>query len=219
MKPSTTPPIIIVSSTSPTPLPEVPTIPGYSIKEISDLSDTEVILELDHLYSSGPPSDFQNSATPLCIAVFGAHSTISAYKQENTILRIYLPRGEEDSEDGEYVAIRLISSGLSIDGLFNAAKDAWALYRDDEGVVEELLVKFPHPTAAATAAVAGTNEDEEKKGVEEELIRVIRGEEEGWTKFLVEVNDWKGWVEEEVKREDGESESGQLHVKVQVVLK
>lgn len=162
--------------------------------------------------------------------MFGAHSTISAYKQENTILRIYLPsevtkpnsgvgEGEEDSADGEYVAVRLISSGLSNDGLFNAAKDAWALYRDDEGVVEELLVKFPPPTAAATAPVAGTNVDAEKKGVEGELIRVLRGEEEGWTKFLVEVNDWKGWMKEEVKREDGESESGQLHVKVQVVLK
>lgn len=174
--------------------------------------------------------DFQNSASLLCIAVFGAQSTISAYKQENTILRIYLPRevtdpnsegggDEEDSVDGEYVAIRLISSGLSNDGLFNAAKDAWNLYRDDEGVLEELLVKFPPPTAAATAAVAGKNEDEEKKEVEGELIRVIRGEEEGWTKFLVKVNDWKDWVKEEVKREDGESESGQLHVKVQVVLK
>lgn len=160
--------------------------------------------------------------------MFGAHSTISAYKQENTILRIYLPKevtnpnggGEEDSADGEYVAIRLISSGLSNEGLFTAAKDAWALYRDNEGVLEELLVKFPPPpAAAATAAVAGKNEDEDKKEVEGELIRVTRGDEEGWTKFLVEVNDWKGWVKEEVKREDGESESGQLHVKVQVVLK
>lgn len=165
--------------------------------------------------------------------MFGAHSTISAYKQENTILRIYLPRevtnpnsggggGEENSADGEYVAIRLISSGLSNEGLFNAAKDAWALYRDDEGVLEELIVEFP-PTpaaaAAATAAVAGKNEDEDEKEVEGELIRVTRGDEEGWTKFLVEVNDWKGWVKEEVKREDGESESGQLHVKVQVVLR
>lgn len=131
-----------------------------------------------------------------------------------------------DSADGEYVAIRLISSGLSNDGLFTAAKDAWALYRDDERVLEDLLVKFPPPppaganaAGAATAAVAGKNEDEEKKEVEGELIRVTRGDEEGWTKFLVEVNDWKGWVNEEVKREDGESESGQLHVKVQVVLK
>lgn len=174
--------------------------------------------------------DFQNSASLLCITVFGAHSTISAYKQENTILRIYLPRevtnpngggcgGEGDSADGEYVAIRLISSGLSNDGLFNAAKDAWALYRDDEGVLEELLVKFPPPPAAATAAAAGKNEDEDKKEVEGELIRVTREDEGGWTKFLVEVNDWKGWVKEEAKREDGESESGQLHVKVQVVLK
>lgn len=162
--------------------------------------------------------------------MFGAHSTISAYKQENTILRIYLPRevtnansggrgGEEDSIDGENVSIRLISSGLSNDGLFNAAKDAWALYRDDEGVLDELLVKFPPPTAAATAAVDGKIKDGEKKEVEGELVRVTRGEEEGWTKFLVKVNDWKGWVREEVKREDSESESGQLHVKVQIVPK
>lgn len=131
--------------------------------------------------------------------------------------------GEGDSPDGEYVAIQLISSGLSNDGLFNTAKDAWALYREDEGVLEELLVKFPPPPAAAataaTAAAAGKDEDEDKKEVEGELIRVTRGDEEGWTKFLVQVNDWKGWVKEEVKREDGESESGQLHVKVQVVLK
>lgn len=86
-------------------------------------------------------------------------------------------------------------------------------------------MKFPptsaagaNATGAATAAVAGNNEDEDKE-VEGELVRVTRGDEEGWTKFLVEVNDWNGWVKEEVKREDGESESGQLHVKVQVVLK
>lgn len=81
-------------------------------------------------------------------------------------------------------------------------------------------MKFPaSPVAAAIAAVAGKNEDEDKKEVEGELIRVTRGDEEGWTKFLVKVNDWKGWVKEEVKQEDGESESGQLHVKVQVALK
>lgn len=175
----------------------------------------------------------------------------------------------------EYVPITLSSSGLSNDGLFTAAKDAWALYRDDEGVLEQLLVKFPPPPAAracvaaagaaggtsaagagvstagasgaaarpgagastagasvatlgaatpgaatpgaaTAAAVSVENEDEEAEG---ELIRITRGDEAGWMKFLVEVNDWKGWVKEEVKQGDGELESGQLHVKVQAVLK
>lgn len=167
-----------------------------------------------------------------------------------------------ESAEGEYVAIKLSSSGLTNDGLFTAAKDAWALYRDDEGVLEELLMKFPHPPAAgasaagvstsgastdgasaagasaagasgasaagagaaipgsaAAAAVSGENEDEEKNEAEGELIRVTRGDEESWTKFLVEVNDWNGWVMEEVKRVDGGLESGQLHVKVQVLFK
>lgn len=225
---------------------------------------------------------FQNSSPSLlCLTVFGPHATLSAYKQENTILCIYLPREitnpndgscglEEESADEEYVAIKLSSSGLTNDGLFTAAKDAWALYRDDEGVLEELLVEFPHSpaagastfgastvgastagpstacasipdasaagastagasdagagtvipgAAAAAATVSGENEDEEKMEAEGELIRVTRGDEEGWTKFLVEVNDWNGWVKEEVKRVDGGLESGQLHVKVQVLFK
>lgn len=169
-----------------------------------------------------------------------------------------------ESAEGEYVAIKLSSSGLTNDGLFTAAKDAWALYRDDEGVLEELLMKFPPPPAAgasaagvstsgastdgasaagasaagastagastagagaaipgaaAAAAVSGENKDEEKKKAEGELIRVTRGDEESWTKFLVEVNDWNGWVKEEVKRVDGGLESGQLHVKLQVLFK
>lgn len=180
---------------------------------------------------------------------------------------------EGESAEVEYVPITLSSSGLSNDGLFTAAKDAWALYRDDEGVLEQLLVKFPPPPAAracvtaagaaggtsaagagvSTAGAAGAsgaaarpgagastagagvatlgtatpgaataaavsveNEDEEAEG---ELIRITRGDEAGWMKFLVEVNDWKGWVKEEVKQGDGELESGQLHVKVQAVLK
>lgn len=214
---------------------------------------------------------FQNSsASLLCLTVFGPHATISAYKQENTILCIYLPREitnpndgscwlEEESADGEYVAIKLSSSGLTNDGLFTAAKDAWALYRDDEGVLEELLVEFPHSPAAgastfgastagastagpstacasipdasaagasaagagaaAAAAVSGEIEDEEKMEAEGELIRVTRGDEEGWTKFLVEVNDWNGWLKEEVKQVDGGLESGQLLIKVQVLFK
>lgn len=189
------------------------------------------------------------------------------------MLCIYLPREiinpndgsfgvEGESAEGEYVAIKLSSSGLTNDGLFTAAKDAWALYKDDEGVLEEFLMKFPHPpaagastagasgastdgasaagasaadastagasaagagaaipVAAAAAAVSGENEDEEKKEAEGELIRVTRGDEESWTKFLVEVNDWNGWVKEEVKRVDGGLEYGQLHVKVQVLFK
>ena len=219
---------------------------------------------------------FQNSsASLLCLTVFGPHATISAYKQENTILCIYLPREitnpndgscglEKESADAEYVAIKLRSSGLTNDGLFTAAKDAWALYRDDESVLEELLVEFPHSPAAgastfgastagastagpstafasipdasaagastagastagsgaaAAAAVSGEIEDEEEVEAEGELIRVTRGDEEGWTKFLVEVNDWNGWLEEEVKQVDGGLESGQLLVKVQVLFK
>lgn len=209
---------------------------------------------------------FQNSsASLLCLTVFGPQATISAYKQENTILCIYLPKEitnpndgscglEEESADAEYVAIKLRSSGLTNDGLFTAAKDAWALYRDDEGVLEELLVEFPHSPAAgastagastagpstafasipdasaagastagagagAAAAVSGEIEDEEEMEAEGELIRVTRGDEEGWTKFLVEVNDWNGWLEEEVKQVDGGLESGQLLVNVQVLFK
>lgn len=219
---------------------------------------------------------FQNSsASLLCLTVFGPHATISAYKQENTILCVYLPREitnpndgscwlEEESADGEYVSIKLSSSGLTNDGLFTAAKDAWALYRDDEGVLEELLVEFPHSPAAgastfgastagastagpstacasipdasaagastagasaagagaaAAAAVSGEIEDEEKMEAEGELIRVTRGDEEGWTKFLVEVNDWNGWLKEGVKQVDGGIESGQLFIKVQVLFK
>lgn len=212
-----------------------------------------------------------SSASLLCLTVFGPHATISAYKQENTVLHIYLPSEitnpnvEGESAEVEYVPITLSSSGLSNDGLFTAAKDAWALYRDDKGVLEQLLVKFPPPPAArayiaATGAAGGTsaagdgvstagasgaaarpgagastagagvatpgaataaavsveNEDEEAEG---ELIRITRGDEAGWMKFLVEVNDWKGWAKEEVKQGDGELESGQLHVKVQAVLK
>lgn len=172
---------------------------------------------------------FPNSSESLlCLTVFGPQSIISAYKQENTILRIYLPgeitspnngsfEGEGKSGEGEFVAIRLSSSGLSNDGLFTAANDAWALYRDDEGVLEELQVKFPPiPNAAAAASVdvAGENEDEEKKETEGELIRITRGEEGGWTNFLVEVNRWKGWGKEVAKQKDGSLETGQLHVKV-----
>lgn len=252
---------------------------------------------------------FQNpSASLLCLTVFGSRATISGYKQENTILRIYLPKEvtnfnggicevEGEFAGGEYVPIRLSSSGLSNDGLFTAAKDAWALYRDEEGLLEALLVEIPPPPARAAAstntlgaatpisgvavstattgaltpgaatpvtatprattadaaisgaatpgatipdaaifgAVTGVTipdaaaaaafygnkekEDEADKEANSKLIRVTRGDQEGWMKFLVEVNEWEGWIKEGVKREDDALESGQLHVKVQIVLK
>lgn len=73
--------------------------------------------------------------------------------------------------------------------------------------------------AAASVPFSGENEDEENKEVETKLIRITHGDEEGWMNFLVEINDWEGWVKEGIKQEDGSWESGQLHVKVQIVLK